>query len=106
VRVIIAGDYVEAYSRFNPDSFRNNLSVGGSCRSYNLDADAERFCREIMRQGRFPYAHVDLHLTETGDHFLSEIALNGGIKGAKITRNELNRKKEAVIEQLVQEEVN
>ncbi|MGD9227874.1 MAG: hypothetical protein PVF26_15315, partial [Desulfobacterales bacterium] len=30
IRVIIVGDYVEAYSRYNPHNFRVNLSSGGT----------------------------------------------------------------------------
>jgi hypothetical protein len=34
---------------------------------------------------------------------LSEIALDGGISGARINRGELNRRKQAVLERLVKE---
>jgi glutathione synthase/RimK-type ligase-like ATP-grasp enzyme len=93
VRVIIVGDYVEAYSRKNPHSFRNNLSMGGRRRSFILDAKGQRFCRSAMERGKFPYAHIDLLIMDSGKIYLSEIALNGGIKGAEIDRKELNRKK-------------
>ena len=102
VRIIIVGDYVEAYSRFNPDNFRMNLATGGRFRTYQLNQEKEAICRDVMRRGSFPYAHVDIHITEEDRCFLSEIALSGGIKGAKITRNELDRKKEAIIEWLIQ----
>ena len=42
-----------------------------------------------MKRGKFPYAHIDLLTTEDGHNYLSEIALNGGMKGSRITREEL-----------------
>ncbi|MBT8490530.1 MAG: hypothetical protein KJN62_05740, partial [Deltaproteobacteria bacterium] len=53
-----------------------------------------------MEQGKFPYAHMDLLITDNGEYYLSEIALNGGIKGARISRKELDQKKQSVIENL------
>jgi len=53
-----------------------------------------------MEQGKFPYAHMDLQITDNGEYFLLEIALNGGIKGARISRKELDQKKHEVIENL------
>jgi hypothetical protein len=43
---------------------------------------------------------VDLQITDNRKYFLSEIALNGGIKGARISRKELDEKKQNVIENL------
>ncbi|CAN2043173.1 ATP-grasp fold RimK-type domain-containing protein [Candidatus Magnetomoraceae bacterium gMMP-1] len=93
VRVIIAGDYVEAYIRKNPYNFRMNIAAGGKSSPYLLKSHEEEFCRNIMERGKFPYAHTDLHITEKEEYYLSEITLNAGIKGAHISRNELNRKK-------------
>jgi glutathione synthase/RimK-type ligase-like ATP-grasp enzyme len=101
VRVIIAGDYVEAYVRHNPNNFRMNISMGGKNYPYEVDKDMEEFCRAAMEQGKFPYAHVDLQITDNGKYYLSEIALNGGIKGARIHRKELDQKKQNVIENLL-----
>jgi hypothetical protein len=42
-------------------------------------------------------------LTEKGECYLSEIALNGGVKGARISREALDQKKMALLEKLVQE---
>ena len=53
-----------------------------------------------MEQGKFPYAHVDLQITDNEKYFLSEIALNGGIKGARISRKELDQKKQNLLENL------
>ena len=100
VRVIIVGDYVEAYSRKNPHNFRNNLCAGGKDLSFNLDAKAQQFCLSAMERGKFPYAHIDLLIRDSGEVYLSEIALNGGIRGAEISRIDLNRKKQQMLEAL------
>jgi ribosomal protein S6--L-glutamate ligase len=54
-----------------------------------------------MERGKFPYAHLDLLVSKNDTYYLSEIALNGGTKGAKISRQELDRKKQAVLESLL-----
>jgi ribosomal protein S6--L-glutamate ligase len=100
IRVIIVEDYVEAYSRFNPHNFRVNITLGGTGSPIDLDAKKEAFCRSAMQRGKFPFAHLDLMLLESGDWYLSEIALNGGIKGARIGREELAEKKQALLEKL------
>lgn len=100
VRVIIAGDHSEAYRRENPFNFRANLAAGGSSRPVELDAVALHVCREVMARGRFPYAHIDLQLTPDGAWYLSEIALEGGITGARIGRDALNAIKKETLERL------
>lgn len=100
IRVIIVGDYVEAYVRYNPNNFRMNISSGGKRYPYTLEKDQEEFCRGAMERGKFPFAHLDLHITDNGKYFLSEIALNGGIKGASISRKELDQKKQDLLENL------
>jgi ribosomal protein S6--L-glutamate ligase len=100
VRVIIVADYIEAYGRRNPDNFRMNISSGGKNYSYALDQEQEKFCRSVMERGKFPYAHLDLQITESGEYYLAEIALNGGIKGAGISRQELDKKKKPILEKL------
>jgi len=100
VRIIIVEDYVEAYSRHNPYNFRVNITLGGTSSAYELSAQQEEFCRAVMQRGKFPYAHLDLMVLENDTCFLSEIALNGGIKGAWIGRQELDQKKMAVLEKL------
>ena len=102
LRVIIVGDYVESYARRNPYNFRVNLSSGGTSHSYTLEADKEEFCRTVMDRGKFPFAHIDLLVMDHGECFLSEIALNAGTKGAKISRRELDAKKQAVLESLAE----
>ena len=100
LRVIIVEDYVEAYSRYNPHNFRVNLTLGGTGSPIEMDTKRESFCRAIMQRGKFPFAHIDLMLLENNQCYLSEIALNGGIKGARISREALDQKKNAVLEKL------
>lgn len=100
VRAIIVGDFVEAYIRHNPNNFRMNISFGGSHRPYRLNDSQAQFCRTAMERGKFPYAHLDLQILDNNKCYLSEIALNGGIKGAKIKRKELQQKKQALLEKL------
>lgn len=98
VRVIIAGDYIEAYTRENPNNFRQNISSGGRSVPYKLNEKQKAFCVEVMARGKFPYAHIDLHIIDDTVCYLSEIALNGGIKGASIQRKELDERKRDLLE--------
>jgi glutathione synthase/RimK-type ligase-like ATP-grasp enzyme len=100
IRVIIVADYAEAYSRYNPHNFRVNITLGGTGSAYDLDEKKEVFCRSAMQRGKFPFAHIDLMLLESGECYLSEIALNGGVKGARISREALDQKKNALLEKL------
>ncbi len=100
VRVIIAGEYTEAYVRYNPDNFRMNISSGGKSYPYDLNKEQVDFCLMAMERGKFPYAHLDLQIMENGKNYLSEMALNGGIKGARISRKELDQKKQEILEKL------
>ena len=99
VRVIIAGDYVEAYKRFNPDSFRMNMAAGAKSEPFALAGAVENLCRDVMARGRFPYAHLDLLIRDDGSCHLSEIALDGGTKGARTDRKQLDAIKSNVLEQ-------
>jgi ribosomal protein S6--L-glutamate ligase len=101
VRVIVVGDYVEAYLRENLYNFRANIAAGGASRPLRMDPAAEALCRAAMERGRFPYGHIDLHLTAAGGCLLSEIALEGGIAAAHIGRAELDRLKRQRLEELV-----
>jgi glutathione synthase/RimK-type ligase-like ATP-grasp enzyme len=101
VRVIIAGDYAEAYVRHNPNNFRMNISMGGENYPHEMSAELLKFCRRVMERGKFPYAHMDIQVMDDGAFYLSEIALNGGTKGAKIRQKELNQKKKELLERLV-----
>jgi ribosomal protein S6--L-glutamate ligase len=99
IRVIVVGDYVEAYVRENAYNFRANLAVGGVSRPLAMDATAERLCRKVMQRGRFPYAHLDIQVAADGRLWLSEITLDGGIAAAGIGREELRRRKQDILEQ-------
>ena len=100
IRVITVGDYTEAYTRYNPDNFRMNIAAGGKSHPNMLKKEEKDFCYAIMKRSRFPFAHIDIMITENGSHYLTEIALNGGIKGASISREELDKKKQDLLERL------
>jgi glutathione synthase/RimK-type ligase-like ATP-grasp enzyme len=101
IRVIILGDYIEAYERINPYNFRNNLHCGGHSTPYELPAQQLRFCKEIMQRGNFPYAHLDLILTGKDGCHLMEINLRGGLRGAKITGKDYRERLETFHEKLL-----
>ena len=105
VRVITAGDYIEAYTRENPDNFRQNISAGGKSSFYKMNQKQKIFCKEIMDRGKFPYGHIDLQVVDSDTCYLSEIALHGGIKGARIQRTALDEKKKDVLERLASESI-
>ena len=100
IRVVIAGDYCEAYTRENQNNFRMNLTAGGTSRPYTLTKAHLAICQSVMERGKFPYAHIDLLVTENGQSYLSEIALNGGLKGARIQREELDAIKKDLLEKM------
>lgn len=100
VRVVIAGGYCEAYTRENRNNFRMNLTVGGTSRPYTLSEDQLTRCHQVMERGKFPYAHIDLLVTADGHSHLSEIALNGGLKGARIEREDLDAMKRNLLEKM------
>ena len=83
-------------------NFRSNIATGGSSRSFALGADGKNICHEVMTRGKFPYAHIDLLVMDSGENYLSEITLNGGTGGAKLSRRELDQKKQEVIENLIE----
>ena len=101
IRVILIGDYKEAYERICPYSFRNNMHFGGSSSPAELDGKQEMLCRTVMEKARFPYAHIDLLVSPDGKCFLSEIALNGGLRGARISATECREKKERLRDQFI-----
>jgi len=98
LRVVVLGDYEEAYERLNPHSFRKNLFQGGSARPFTLTADQSRFCRRVMARGRFPYAILDLLLSPQGQVYLSEINLKGGLTGARLSQGEFRQRVAALEE--------
>ena len=96
IRVIILDDYIEAYWRHNPHSFRNNLHHGGQSQPCELSEEQVKLCRQVMERGSFPYGHLDILVTKDGKSYLGEINLRGGIKGAKISPEEYQKKVEAI----------
>ncbi|MBU0675141.1 MAG: hypothetical protein KJ950_10905 [Proteobacteria bacterium] len=98
IRVIILGEYLEAYYRDNTCNFRNNLHGGGTSTPTEITKDQLQICREVMTRGNFPYAHLDLMITEQGQTFLGEINLRGGIRGAIISTVEYGKRIAAIHE--------
>ncbi|MEN8200215.1 MAG: hypothetical protein ABFR63_09095 [Thermodesulfobacteriota bacterium] len=96
VRVIILGDYTEAYERNNPDNFRNNLHCGGDPIPFTLNESQAALCHKAMTRGKFPYGHLDLMITEKDELYLAEINLRGGMRGAAIDSGSYREKVQAV----------
>ncbi len=96
LRIIALGDYWEAYERYNPDNFRNNLHCGGSPIPVVLTDEQRQLCTRVMEQEDFPYAHLDLLVTENEKSFLSEINLRGGLRGARITAEQYQQRIRAI----------
>jgi len=96
IRVVVLGDYREAYWRDNPDNFRNNLHFGGKSSPAELDTGQLALCRRVMARGDFPYAHIDLLVTASGESHLAEINLRGGIRGAVISPAEYQQRIDAI----------
>ena len=90
VRVIIIGDFVEAYERHNTSNFRKNLHCGGESRPWQLTPTQLEMCQQVMKRGKFPYAHIDLMITAEKEYLL-EINLRGGIRGAVIKAREYEK---------------
>ncbi len=103
LRVVILGDYLEAYERTNPHSFRNNLHCGGAATPVELTAAQLELCHTAMKRGNYPYGHLDLMVTESGVSYLAEINLRGGIRGAAITPGEYQQRVKAIEATLLQE---
>ena len=101
-RVVALGDYIEAYERVNPHSFRKNLFQGGSSQPAALTPAQQNFCREVMARGRFPYAILDLLLDpRDGRPYLSEISFKGGLTGARLSQTEFHRRVAALEEDFI-----
>jgi ribosomal protein S6--L-glutamate ligase len=101
LRVVVLGDYLEAYERLNPHSFRKNLFQGGSARPAALTPEQAAWCRRALARGRFPYAIVDLLVSPQGQTYLSEINLKGGLTGARLSQAEFRRRVGALEEEFV-----
>lgn len=99
IRVVILGDYREAYWRDNQDNFRNNLHFGGRSSPAELSETQRELCKRVMERGRFPYAHLDLMVTADHQSYLAEINLRGGIRGAAISPAEYRQRIEGIHQQ-------
>jgi ribosomal protein S6--L-glutamate ligase len=101
-RVVIIGDYAEAYERVNPHGFRKNLFHGGFSRAAATDPSLLDFCHRVMARGKFPYAILDLLVSPAGEPYLSEINLQGGLTGARLKQAEFRQKVAALTQEFCQ----
>jgi ribosomal protein S6--L-glutamate ligase len=86
VRAVVLGEHVNAYTRHNPNNFRHNLHCGGNNSPYELTSEQLQLCRKVMNRASFPYACVDLLLDSSGNTWLSEINLRGGLSGSALSQ--------------------
>jgi ribosomal protein S6--L-glutamate ligase len=98
LRVVVLGDYVEAYERVNPHSFRKNLFQGGAAKGADLSEAQLCFCRQVMARGKFPYAVLDLLVSPEDQVYLAEINLKGGLTGACLNQAEFRQRVKALEE--------
>ncbi|MCP4745591.1 MAG: hypothetical protein GY874_05535 [Desulfobacteraceae bacterium] len=103
VRVIMVDNFYEAYQRSSQGGFRKNLALGGKSSPASLTEEQRHFCLQIMQRCQMPYAHMDLIVAGDNEFYLSEIRLNGGIRGAKIDRKTLEQKKLDCLKALVKQ---
>jgi len=99
IRVVILGEAVDAYQRENPNNFRHNLHCGGRSRPWAMDGNLLALCRKIMARAGFPYAHLDFLVSESGDYWLSEINLRGGLRGSRFDQHRYRVEVERIHEQ-------
>ena len=99
LRVIMLGDYAEAYERVNPHTFRKNLFQGGASRTFPTSPELLDFCRQAMARGKFPYAILDLLVDPDGRPYLSEISFKGGLTGARCSQAEFRHHAAALEEE-------
>ncbi len=98
IRVLIIEDYAEAYEKINPFSFRKNLAQGGTAQKIIINEKLEKFCRDIMSRGDFPYAIMDILVDQNNKYYLSEICLTGGLTGSRIGQEEFVSRKKSMID--------
>lgn len=101
LRVIVLGDYIEAYWRYNPHNFRHNLHHGGQSSPCEPSPQQLELCRQVMERGQFPYGYLDIMVTKDNRSFLGEINLRGGMRGARITQDEYLARVEEIHQQLL-----
>jgi ribosomal protein S6--L-glutamate ligase len=98
LRVVVVGEYSEAYERLNPEGFRKNLFQGGTFSPVEAGPDLLSFCRRAMARGKFPYAVLDVLISPAGEMFLSEINFHAGLKGSQLGQAEYRRRVAALLE--------
>jgi ribosomal protein S6--L-glutamate ligase len=96
LRVIVLDEYLEAYERSNPYNFRNNLHCGGEPTPCELTDAQLDLCTSVMQRGEFPYGHLDLMITGEGVTYFTEVNLRGGLRGAKISSTDYQKKIEDI----------
>jgi ribosomal protein S6--L-glutamate ligase len=97
-RVVVVGEYIEAYERLNPQGFRKNLFQGGTFHPVEVGPELLSFCRGAMARGKFPYAVLDVLMSHRGEAFLSEINFHAGLKGSQLGQAEFRRRVNAFLE--------
>lgn len=103
IRVIILGDYVEAYSRHNKRGGRCNLHFGGTSSQTKVPVNYISLCKEVMQRADFPYAHIDITQNDDGNPYLGEINLRGGLRGAKISSDQYQQKTSSILNRILDE---
>jgi glutathione synthase/RimK-type ligase-like ATP-grasp enzyme len=98
LRVVVVGEYTEAYERLNPQGFRKNLFQGGTFQPVEVSTELLTFCRRAMSRGKFPYAVLDVLISPAGEPFLSEINFHAGLKGSQLGQAEYRRRVNALLE--------
>ena len=98
LRVILVGDYTEAYERLNPQGFRKNLFQGGTFRTADLTLELLDFCQRVMARGKFPYAVLDVLVNSAGEAYLSEINFHAGLKGSRLGQAEYRCRVKTLLE--------
>jgi ribosomal protein S6--L-glutamate ligase len=98
LRVVVVGEYREAYERLNPQDFRKNLFQGGTSRPVEVSPELLAFCQQVMARGKFPYAVLDVLISRKGEAFLSEINFHAGLKGSKLGQADFRGRVKALLE--------
>jgi ribosomal protein S6--L-glutamate ligase len=98
LRVVVVGEYTEAYERLNPQGFRKNLFQGGAFQPVELSPELLDFCRRAMARGKFPYAVLDVLISPQDEAYLSEINFHAGLRGSRIGQTEFRRRVKILLE--------
>ena len=95
-RLVLLGDIIIAKEKINSDEvFWNNRIFGGVTKFVTPSSQIVEFAKELMHIGKFPWAYIDLFVTDN-DIFLAEISLSGSNAGLK--KYNLNKLKREMIE--------